>query len=100
MTLNFSAVIYLWDLETGASSSSVDVAAGRSPLDGHKDSIYSLAVNQSGSRLVSGSTENVRFGKPLLLDAALTFAVQVIRVWDPRDGKKTMKLKGHTDSTL
>ncbi|KAE8705550.1 WD repeat-containing protein 48-like protein isoform 2 [Hibiscus syriacus] len=47
---------------------------------GHKESVYALAMNDSGSLLVSGGTE------------------KVVRVWDPRTGSKTMKLKGHTDN--
>ncbi|MCD9639338.1 hypothetical protein HAX54_023778 [Datura stramonium] len=47
---------------------------------GHKESVYALAMNGSGSLLVSGGTE------------------KVVRVWDPRTGSKTMKLKGHTDN--
>lgn len=37
-------------------------------------------MNQSGSIILSGSTE------------------KVIRVWDPRSCSKQMKLKGHTDN--
>ena len=37
-------------------------------------------MNQSGSVIMSGSTE------------------KVIRVWDPRTCQKHMKLKGHTDN--
>ncbi|XP_062084566.1 uncharacterized protein LOC133790806 isoform X1 [Humulus lupulus] len=47
---------------------------------GHKESVYALAMNDSGSLLVSGGTE------------------KVVRVWDPRSGIKTMKLRGHTDN--
>lgn len=47
---------------------------------GHKESVYALAMNDSGNLLVSGGTE------------------KVIRVWDPRTGSKTMKLRGHTDN--
>ncbi|XVF57309.1 hypothetical protein PTKIN_Ptkin06aG0194900 [Pterospermum kingtungense] len=47
---------------------------------GHKESVYALAMNDSGNLLVSGGTE------------------KVVRVWDPRTGLKTMKLKGHTDN--
>ncbi|KAJ3670938.1 hypothetical protein LUZ60_008364 [Juncus effusus] len=47
---------------------------------GHKDSVYALAMNESGSILVSGGTE------------------KVVRVWDPRTGSKNMKLRGHTDN--
>ena len=47
-----------------------------SSLNGNKDSIYSLAMNPSGTAIVSGSTE------------------KVLRVWDPRTCAKLMKLKG------
>ncbi|TQD93004.1 hypothetical protein C1H46_021484 [Malus baccata] len=47
---------------------------------GHKESVYALAMNDSGSLLVSGGTE------------------KVVRVWDPRTGSKKMKLRGHTDN--
>lgn len=47
-----------------------------SSLNGNKESIYSLAMNPSGTLIVSGSTE------------------RVLRVWDPRTGNKLMKLKG------
>ncbi|CAH9094964.1 unnamed protein product [Cuscuta europaea] len=47
---------------------------------GHKESVYALAMNETGTLLVSGGTE------------------KVIRVWDPRTGSKTMKLRGHTDN--
>lgn len=51
-----------------------------SSLNGNKDSIYSLAMNQPGTVIVSGSTE------------------KVLRVWDPRTCQKMMKLKGHSDN--
>lgn len=47
---------------------------------GHKESVYALNMNDSGTLLVSGGTE------------------KVVRVWDPRSGSKTMKLRGHTDN--
>jgi len=50
-----------------------------SSLNADKDSIYSLAMNASGTVIVSGSTE------------------KVLRVWDPRTCMRQMKLKGHTD---
>lgn len=49
-------------------------------VKGHKESVYALAMNDSGTMLVSGGTE------------------KAIRVWDPRTGTKKMKLKGHTDN--
>uniref|UniRef100_A0A7N0ZS41 WD repeat-containing protein 48 n=1 Tax=Kalanchoe fedtschenkoi TaxID=63787 RepID=A0A7N0ZS41_KALFE len=47
---------------------------------GHKESVYAMALNDTGTILVSGGTE------------------KVVRVWDPRSGAKTMKLRGHTDN--
>ncbi|WVY95698.1 hypothetical protein V8G54_027849 [Vigna mungo] len=49
-------------------------------VKGYKESVYALAMNESGTLLVSGGTE------------------QIVRVWDPRSGSKTSKLKGHTDN--
>uniref|UniRef100_A0A453K8C2 Uncharacterized protein n=1 Tax=Aegilops tauschii subsp. strangulata TaxID=200361 RepID=A0A453K8C2_AEGTS len=55
---------------------------GYSPIaaKGHKDSVYALDMNDTGTLLVSGGTE------------------KVVRVWDPRTGSKNMKLRGHTDN--
>ncbi|XP_065853671.1 uncharacterized protein [Euphorbia lathyris] len=47
---------------------------------GHKESVYALGMNGSGTILVSGGTE------------------KVVRVWDPRTGSKAMKLRGHNDN--
>ncbi|XP_071703462.1 uncharacterized protein [Rutidosis leptorrhynchoides] len=47
---------------------------------GHKESVYALAMNDSGNILVSGGTE------------------KVVRAWDSRSGSKMMKLRGHTDN--
>ena len=44
------------------------------------DFFFSLAMNPSGTVIVSGSTE------------------RVLRVWDPRSCAKMMKLKGHADN--
>ncbi|KAK9161463.1 hypothetical protein Syun_007804 [Stephania yunnanensis] len=73
-------------LRTISSSSSLSVhppqTNGYTPIaaKGHKESVYALAMNDSGTLLVSGGTE------------------KVVRVWDPRSGSKTMKLRGHTDN--
>lgn len=73
-------------LRTISSSSNVNLHStsnhGYVPTaaKGHKESVYALAMNDGGTILVSGGTE------------------KVVRVWDPRSGSKTMKLRGHTDN--
>uniref|UniRef100_A0A7N0VDW8 Uncharacterized protein n=1 Tax=Kalanchoe fedtschenkoi TaxID=63787 RepID=A0A7N0VDW8_KALFE len=74
------------NLRPVSSSSSISLLPPQShgyvptSLKGHKESVYALAMNDSGTVLVSGGTE------------------KVIRVWDPRTGSKTMKLRGHSDN--
>ncbi|PWA42460.1 G-protein beta WD-40 repeat-containing protein [Artemisia annua] len=73
-------------LRTISSSNSIslqaNVAQGYVPIaaKGHKESVYALAMNETGNLLVSGGTE------------------KAIRVWDSRTGSKMMKLRGHTDN--
>ncbi|KAJ3594759.1 hypothetical protein NHX12_004066 [Muraenolepis orangiensis] len=72
--------IFLWDVNTLTALTASNNTVTTSSLSGNKDSIYSLAMNQMGTVIVSGSTE------------------KVLRVWDPRTCAKLMKLKGHTDN--
>ncbi|ELV14174.1 WD repeat-containing protein 48 [Tupaia chinensis] len=72
--------IFLWDVNTLTALTASNNTVTTSSLSGNKDSIYSLAMNQLGTVIVSGSTE------------------KVLRVWDPRTCAKLMKLKGHTDN--
>ncbi|EEB17577.1 WD-repeat protein, putative [Pediculus humanus corporis] len=72
--------IFLWDVNTLTALTASNNTVTTSSLPGIKDSIYSLAMNPSGSIILSGSTE------------------KVIRVWDPRSCTKQMKLKGHVDN--
>nr|XP_043633416.1 WD repeat-containing protein 48 [Erigeron canadensis] len=63
-------------------SSQTNLPQGYVPIaaKGHKESVYALAMNDTGTLLVSGGTE------------------KAIRVWDSRSGSKMMKLRGHTDN--
>ncbi|KAJ8770960.1 hypothetical protein K2173_022184 [Erythroxylum novogranatense] len=100
--------VFIWDVEAAVATNSKSSDAGKmnalmvsmvlifkqqhlghstqshgyvpTTAKGHKESVYALAMNDSGSILVSGGTE------------------KVVRVWDPRSGSKTMKLRGHTDN--
>ncbi|KYM99820.1 PREDICTED: WD repeat-containing protein 48 [Cyphomyrmex costatus] len=72
--------IFLWDVNTLTALTASNNTVTTSSLSGNRDSIYSLAMNQVGTVIVSGSTE------------------KVLRVWDPRFCTKLMKLRGHTDN--
>uniref|UniRef100_A0A915AQJ8 WD repeat-containing protein 48 homolog n=1 Tax=Parascaris univalens TaxID=6257 RepID=A0A915AQJ8_PARUN len=76
----FDQLIYLWDVATLTKLTSLNNTVTTSSLNGNKDSIYSLAMNPSGTVVISGSTE------------------KVLRVFDPRACQKLMKLRGHTDN--
>ncbi|GFZ02837.1 transducin/WD40 repeat-like superfamily protein [Actinidia rufa] len=76
--------VFVWDLEaalapTSKTSDATDDDCSNM-INGHKESVYALGMNDSGTLLVSGGTE------------------KVVRVWDPRTGSKTIKLRGHTDN--
>lgn len=76
---SFDQTIKLWDLQHPHSDplttlSLPDVAASA------KASVYALATHPEGHSVAAGSPE------------------RVVRVWDPRSGKRTMKLVGHTDN--
>lgn len=72
--------IFLWDVTTLTALTASNNTVTTSSLTENKDSIYSLAMNQSGTIIVSGSTE------------------KVLRIWDPRTCQKLMKLKGHSEN--
>ncbi|XP_048001382.1 LOW QUALITY PROTEIN: WD repeat-containing protein 48 homolog [Leguminivora glycinivorella] len=72
--------IFLWDVNTLTALTASNNTVTTSSLVGNKESIYSLAMNPPGTVLVSGSTE------------------KVLRVWDPRNCARLMKLKGHSDN--
>ncbi|XP_065158340.1 WD repeat-containing protein 48 homolog [Atheta coriaria] len=72
--------IYIWDINTLTALTANNNTVTTTSLPGSKESIYSLAMNPSGSIIVSGSTE------------------RVLRIWDPRACAKLHKFKGHTDN--
>lgn len=72
--------IFLWDVNTLTALTASNNTVTTSSLTGSKDSIYSLAMNPSGTVIVSGSTENI------------------LRIWDPRTCMRSMKLRGHTEN--
>ncbi|XP_062553277.1 WD repeat-containing protein 48 homolog [Armigeres subalbatus] len=72
--------IFLWDINTLTALTASNNTVTTSSITGSKDSIYSLAMNPSGTVIVCGSTENT------------------LRIWDPRTCNKIAKLKGHTEN--
>ncbi|KAJ7091399.1 hypothetical protein B0H15DRAFT_835950 [Mycena belliarum] len=81
---SFDRTIKLWDLTRSASTA----AASPEPLitlhpadpAAPKSSVYALAADPFGHAIASGGPE------------------RVVRLWDPRSGKRTGKLVGHTDN--
>ncbi|KAA3676222.1 WD repeat-containing protein 48 [Paragonimus westermani] len=70
--------IFLWDVRTLTALTPTNNTVTTSSFTDKKDSIYSLALNPSGTVLVSGSPD------------------KLIRVWDPRACHKLFQLRGHT----
>ncbi|KAL1686443.1 hypothetical protein GGG16DRAFT_128688 [Schizophyllum commune] len=83
---SFDRTIKIWDLGAPPSSEptplmtlsshSTSAPSASSP----KSSVYALAADPFGHTIASGSPE------------------RVVRLWDPRSGKRTGKLVGHTDN--
>ncbi|KAI6194520.1 WD repeat-containing protein 48-like protein [Aphelenchoides besseyi] len=72
--------IYLWDVTMLTKLTALNNTVTTSSLHGSKNSIYSLAINQLGTVVIAGSTENA------------------LRIWDPRSCQKIVKLRGHADN--
>lgn len=70
--------IFLWDVRTLTALTPTNNTVTTSSFTDRKDSIYSLALNPSGTVLVSGSPD------------------KLIRVWDPRACHKLFQLRGHS----
>jgi WD repeat-containing protein 48 len=75
---SFDRTVKLWDM----SGTTSDPLITLNPPDptASKASIYAMAADPFGRTIASGSPE------------------RVIRMWDPRSGKRTGKLVGHTDN--
>ncbi|EIN04141.1 WD40 repeat-like protein [Punctularia strigosozonata HHB-11173 SS5] len=82
---SFDRTIKLWDLTRPASSFSQSSSRPLTTLNppdaaGAKASVYAIAADPYGHTIASGSPE------------------RVVRIWDPRSGKRVAKLVGHTDN--
>ena len=77
---SFDRTIKLWDLASASSKTDPLMTLHPPEAAGPKASIYALATDPYGSVIASGSPE------------------RVIRMWDPRSGKRIAKLVGHTDN--
>jgi WD repeat-containing protein 48 len=74
----FDRMIKLWDLNRERQDPIITLSP---PEESNtKASVYAIATDAAGSFIASGSPE------------------KVIRLWDPRSGKRTGKLVGHTDN--
>ena len=77
---SFDRTIKLWDLASASSKTEPLLTLHPPEAAGPKASIYALTTDPYGSVIASGSPE------------------RVIRMWDPRSGKRVAKLVGHTDN--
>ncbi|TCD67709.1 hypothetical protein EIP91_012005 [Steccherinum ochraceum] len=78
---SFDRTVKLWDLANVPSPNSDPLITLHAPeASGPKASIYALATDPYGCLIATGSPE------------------RVIRMWDPRSGKRIGKLVGHTDN--
>ncbi|KAJ6591528.1 hypothetical protein DFH09DRAFT_1306267 [Mycena vulgaris] len=81
---SFDRTIKLWDLTRSASAAAppADPLTTLHPADpaAPKSSVYALAADPFGHAVASGGPE------------------RVVRMWDPRSGKRSGKLVGHTDN--
>ncbi|KAJ7612520.1 hypothetical protein DFH06DRAFT_151329 [Mycena polygramma] len=78
---SFDRTIKLWDLSRSSANASPEPLITLHPADhAAKSSVYALAADPFGHSVASGGPE------------------RVVRLWDPRTGKRTGKLVGHTDN--
>ncbi|KAF5357720.1 hypothetical protein D9758_007423 [Tetrapyrgos nigripes] len=76
---SFDRTIKLWDLSRLSHSEAL-VTLNPADASAPKSSVYAIAADPFGHAVASGTPE------------------RVIRLWDPRSGKRTGKLVGHTDN--
>jgi WD40 repeat protein len=77
---SFDRTIKLWDLNGSSKSEPLANLVLPDATASTKSSIYALATDPFGHTIASGSPE------------------RVVRLWDPRSGKRAGKLVGHTDN--
>ncbi|PIL26820.1 transporter [Ganoderma sinense ZZ0214-1] len=77
---SFDRTIRLWDLASASHRADPLITLHTPEGAGAKASVYALTTDPYGSVIASGSPE------------------RVIRMWDPRSGKRIAKLVGHTDN--
>ncbi|KAJ7765499.1 hypothetical protein DFH07DRAFT_737719 [Mycena maculata] len=81
---SFDRTIKLWDLTRsatpGAPSPGPLISLNPADANAPKSSVYALAADPFGHAIASGGPE------------------RVVRMWDPRTGKRSGKLVGHTDN--
>ncbi|EKM61893.1 uncharacterized protein PHACADRAFT_83158 [Phanerochaete carnosa HHB-10118-sp] len=75
---SFDRTIKIWD--PARTEQDALVTLNTPEASGPKASVYALAADPFGSVIASGSPE------------------RVVRMWDPRSGKRVSKLVGHTDN--
>ncbi|KAJ6610194.1 hypothetical protein B0H10DRAFT_2193503 [Mycena sp. CBHHK59/15] len=77
---SFDRTIKLWDLARAGTRSDPLMTLHPPDAGAPKGSVYALAADPFGHAVASGGPE------------------RVVRMWDPRSGKRTGKLVGHTDN--
>ncbi|KAH7906359.1 WD40-repeat-containing domain protein, partial [Hygrophoropsis aurantiaca] len=77
---SFDRTIKLWDLTRTSPAPEPLITLNPPDATAPKSSVYAIAADPFGHAIASGSPE------------------RVVRLWDPRSGKRTGKLVGHTDN--
>ncbi|KAH7903890.1 WD40-repeat-containing domain protein, partial [Hygrophoropsis aurantiaca] len=77
---SFDRTIKLWDLTRTSPAPEPLITLNPPDATAPKSSVYAIAADPFGHAIASGSPE------------------RVVRLWDPRSGKRTGKFVGHTDN--